>query len=347
MIQNSSNAAQNYTDLNALQSIRTLGKQDKEAALMEVAKQFESMFVNMMLSSMREASAVFEEDSLFSSPEGDFYQKMYDDQLALSLSSGSGMGLAPVIFRQMMSNYGDQKSVSDGIDHGRLQERRISVPVTVSPRLQQAMDEVEAELHKQPQTVIPASLEPVVSVDIASGKGGKGQQFATPADFVAAVYPLAEAVGAELGVDPKAIVAQAALETGWGKFMITDDQGRNSFNFFGIKADQRWAGERVEVMTHEFRQGIALKERAQFRSYASLEDGLRDYADFLQSASRYQDAIGNNLGADEYGYALQRAGYATDPQYGAKIQRISRSDTLNAALQQLNNTTLPGVRNDG
>ena len=345
MIQNSANVAQTYTDLNALQGIRTLGKQDKEAALMEVSKQFESMFVNMMLSSMREANAVFQEDSLFSSPEGDFYQKMYDDQLALSLSSGSGMGLAPVTFRQLMSNYGDPKAASTGLDHSRLQERRISIPV--SPRLQQTMQEVDAELTKQSDALsVPASASPAAS-DIAKGKGGKGQQFATPAAFVAAVYPLAKQVGEELGVDPKAIVAQAALETGWGKFMITDDQGRNSFNFFGIKADQRWAGERVEVMTHEFRQGIALKERAHFRSYASLEEGLRDYADFLQSASRYQDAIGNNLNADEYGYALQRAGYATDPQYGAKIQRISRSETLNDALQQLYSTTLPGGRNDG
>lgn len=346
MIQNPANAAQTYTDLNALQGIRTLSKQDKDAALMEVAKQFESMFVNMMLSSMRDASAVFEEDSLFSSPEGDFYQKMYDDQMALSLSSGSGVGLAPVIYRQLMTQYGDDKKSSTELDHSKLRDRRISIPVPVTPRLQQAMDEVNAALHEQ-SVPAPASDSTQLDTAVASGKGGKGQQFASPAEFVAALYPHAEKIAAAIGVDPKAIVAQAALETGWGKYMITDDQGRNSFNFFGIKADSRWQGERVDVMTHEFRQGVAMKERAQFRSYANLEDGLRDYADFLQSASRYQDAIGNDLSGDEYGFALQRAGYATDPQYGAKIQRISRSDTLNDALQQLQQVTLPGVRNDG
>src|SRR5690606_21510646 len=131
MINNNTNVAATYTDLNALQGIRKLGKQDQSAALMEVAKQFESMFVNMMMSSMRDASAVFEEDSLFSSPEGDFYQQMYDDQMALSLSNGGGMGLAPVIHRQLMSSYGNvNKDRSElPLDQGKLHDRRISVPI--------------------------------------------------------------------------------------------------------------------------------------------------------------------------------------------------------------------------
>ncbi|QQD22046.1 flagellar assembly peptidoglycan hydrolase FlgJ [Oceanospirillaceae bacterium ASx5O] len=351
MINNNTNVAATYTDINALQGIRKLGKQDQSAALMEVAKQFESMFVNMMMSSMRDASAVFEEDSLFSSPEGDFYQQMYDDQMALSLSNGGGMGLAPVIHRQLMNSYGNvNKDRSElPLDQGKLHDRRISVPI-YQP-LQQTLEQVDAELARQPGTPQASASEtvnsPAAAATIASGNGGKGQQFATPADFVAAVYPHAQTIGAELGVDPRAIVAQAALETGWGKHMITDEQGRNSHNFFGIKADQRWNGESVNVLTHEFRGGVAMKERAAFRSYASLEDGLRDYANFLQSGQRYQNAINNGLDADQYGYELQRAGYATDPQYGAKIQRISRSDTLNDALQQMQQSLLTGARNDG
>lgn len=344
MIQNSSNPSQVYTDLNALQGIRSLGKQDKSAALMEVAKQFESMFVNMMLSSMRQASAVLEEDSLLSSPEMDFYQKMHDDQMALSMSSGQGLGLAPVIYRQLMSSFGDEASAPKALDQSKLYDRRISLPLPSARRLDDTIAEVEAELQKQPADAATA-LTP--AAEIARGSGGKGQQFATPADFVAAVYPHAQVIGAQLDVDPKAIVAQAALETGWGKYMISDDQGRNSFNFFGIKADARWPGERVEVQTHEYRDGVAMKERAAFRSYASLEEGLSDYADFLQAGQRYQGAINNGLSADRYGYELQQAGYATDPAYGSKIQRISRSDTLNDALQQLQQATLSGARNDG
>src|SRR5690554_3386128 len=105
MIQTQNNASNVYTDINALQGIRTLGKENKDAALMEVAKQFESLFLNMMLTSMRQANAVFKEDSLIDSQEMDFYEKMYDDQLGLTLSSGDGMGLAKVMYQQLKSNY--------------------------------------------------------------------------------------------------------------------------------------------------------------------------------------------------------------------------------------------------
>ncbi|MCD8522540.1 MAG: flagellar assembly peptidoglycan hydrolase FlgJ [Saccharospirillaceae bacterium] len=357
MIQTQPQSAQIYTDLNALQGIRTLGKNDKSAALMEVAKQFESMFMNMMMSSMRDANKVFEEDSMFNSPETDFYRKMYDDQMALSLSGQQGTGLSQVIYRQLMANYGDHNNSPKELDQSKLFDRRARSPLSVSEpshirtspltatALSATMDEVDTELHQ-----LPAAAEKTIEIPLvaASGSGNKGQQFATPADFVAALYPLAEKVGAELGVEPKAIVAQAALETGWGKYMITDEQGRNSFNFFGIKADKRWQGDKVEVITHEFRDGQSVKERAEFRSYTSMEEGLRDYANFLQGTERYQSAIGQNLSASHYGHALQQAGYATDPQYGAKIQRISQSTTLNSALEQLRSSErLSGGRNDG
>lgn len=306
MIQTPTSVKQHaYTDLNALQNIRQLGKENKDAALMETAKQFESMFLNMVLRSMRQANAVFEEDSLFHSNQTEFYQGMLDDQMALSLSSGQGVGLAPVIYEQLQRAYGD-KSERPEIDQGKLFDRRVTSPISLAAKSADITQEFD---------------------------GAKGQQFASPEDFVAALYPAAEKVAAELGVDAKAIVAQAALETGWGKHMITDSQGHNSFNFFGIKADQRWSGERVQVTTHEFYGDKMVKENAHFRSYASLEEGLQDYAKFLQSSDRYQNALGKNLSANEYGHALQQSGYATDPQYGEKIQRIASSDIINTALK--------------
>ena len=110
MIQNQTNAASVFTDLNGLQSIRSLSKDDQDAAMQKVAQQFESMFISMMMKSMRDASDVFSEDSLFNSPETDFYQSMYDDQMALSLASGQGTGLAEVIHRQLMAQNGDGNS---------------------------------------------------------------------------------------------------------------------------------------------------------------------------------------------------------------------------------------------
>ena len=346
MIQTQTSSAQVYTDVNALQSIRTLGKQDKNAALMEVAKQFESMFLNMMLSSMRDANKVFGEDSLLSSPEMDFYEKMYDDQMAVSLSGQQGVGLSDVIYRQLMSSYGDSDGTVKELDQSKLSDRRISTPFIRSGRLDAALAEVTETLHNLPANSADEALPQ--NAQAATGAGGKGQQFATPAEFVAALYPLAEPVAEELGVDAKAIVAQAALETGWGKFMITDEQGRNSYNFFGIKADERWQGDAVTVTTHEYRDGVAVKENAAFRSYTSAAEGMRDYARFLQSAARYEQALGQGLTAEHYGQALQQAGYATDPQYGAKIHRISESSTLNSALQQLQpQAELQGAGTDG
>lgn len=372
-----------FTDLNSLQSIRQLGKADQSAALMQVARQFESMFLNMMLTSMRKANEVFSEDSLFNSPESSFYEGMLDNQMALGMagqgdgaSSGKGMGLADMIHRQLMSQYGVRAetgddavlsaSAADRIDQNKLHERRVA-----SLPLREALaevDEVLANRGKREQAGVaernntPAVGSGVTSVawqDTSPGRaanvsgnvrgaslrseadrlhtpaqvfsGGKGQQFASAEEFVAALYPHAEKVGAELGVDPRAIVAQAALETGWGKHMIEGSNGRNSFNFFGIKADQRWQGDSVTVTTHEVRNGVTLKEKAAFRAYDSLDEGLRDYASFLQS-SRYQNAIGQGLDADQYGFALQKAGYATDPRYGEKIRQIARGELLNQAL---------------
>ncbi len=338
-----SQPGQVYTDLNGLQGIRALGKTDEKAALMQVAKQFESMFVGMMLNSMRQANKVFEEESLFNSPESDFYQKMYDEQLSLSLSGDRGMGLAGVIYRQMMGNFGKDQSLPEAEpaaldDHG---EMPVLFQHKASPALQNALQEVDTELEKI--RTLPdeaAGNGEQAGEEAASGSGNKGKQFSSAHEFVAALYPHAQAVADELAVDPRAIIAQAALETGWGKYVISDDQGRNSFNFFGIKADSRWQGNSVEVATHEYRSGVKVQEQAHFRAYGSIEEGLRDYGDFLRSASRYQQAIGQGLTSDRYGYALQEAGYATDPQYGAKIQRISGSETLNEALDAVLNKVM-------
>jgi peptidoglycan hydrolase FlgJ len=376
-----------FTDLNSLQSIRQLGKADQSAALMQVARQFESMFLNMMLTSMRKANEVFSEDSLFNSPESSFYEGMLDNQMALGMagqgdgaSSGKGMGLADIIHRQLMSQYGVKAATSDDaelsasapdrIDQNKLYDRRVA-----SLPLRKAMAEVDEVLAHNGKrgpvgAAIPDSGSGITAAalqDTSPGRaatvsgsvrgvslrseadrshtpgqvfsGGKGQQFASAEAFVAALYPHAEKVGAELGVDPRAIVAQAALETGWGKHMIEDSNGRNSFNFFGIKADQRWQGDSVTVTTHEVRNGVTLKEKAAFRAYDSLDEGLRDYASFLQS-SRYQDAIGQGLDADQYGFALQKAGYATDPRYGEKIRQIARGELLNQALPTSPDTPL-------
>ena len=152
MIQSQSNAANVFTDINGLQDIRALGKNDQEAALKEVAKQFESMFMSMMLKSMRDASDVFSEDSLFNSPESDFYRNMYDDQLSVSLTSGQGTGLADVIHRQLMSQYGLDDKSTGVVDQSKIFDRRYSGLSTAMQRVEEVarlgenmLDEVIAQ----------------------------------------------------------------------------------------------------------------------------------------------------------------------------------------------------------
>ena len=136
-----------------------------------------------------------------------------------------------------------------------------------------------------------------------------------------------------MGVEPKAIMAQAALETGWGKFIIHQADGKNSHNLFGIKADHRWNGESARVSTLEYRNGIAKKEVAPFRSYDSYEHSLRDYGKFILNSSRYTDAVKNGESIKAYSEGLQNGGYATDPNYAKKIQRIAGGDVLNQAIE--------------
>ena len=151
--------------------------------------------------------------------------------------------------------------------------------------------------------------------------------FPTAAAFVDAIAPYAKAAANELGVDVKGIIAQAALETGWGQHIIAGDNGSPSFNFFGIKSNANWAGNTADVKTLEYRNGIAAKETATFRSYKSMDDAFQDYISFLKDNPRYKQAIANTSTAKEWGFQLQQAGYATDPNYGKKIASIvSRLD---------------------
>jgi len=149
------------------------------------------------------------------------------------------------------------------------------------------------------------------------------------------IWPLAVRAGEKLGVNPRAIVAQAALETGWGSRQIRDDAGVSGNNLFGIKADRGWTGERVTVSTLEYEGGLPKPQRAQFRAYPDLATGFEDYVRFLQGNPRYSDALRAGGSAGDYAERLQSAGYATDPRYAEKIRSIIASPILGAVSPAL------------
>jgi flagellar protein FlgJ len=142
-------------------------------------------------------------------------------------------------------------------------------------------------------------------------------------DFVRSMLPLAREAGAQLGVDPHTLVAQAALETGWGKSVPATPSGDSSFNLFGIKAGARWSGPSAAAPTREFEAGAPVRKVASFRSYDSAADSFRDYAGLIRNNPRYADAVGAGTDVAAFASALQQGGYATDPQYAQKVTALA------------------------
>jgi flagellar protein FlgJ len=157
-------------------------------------------------------------------------------------------------------------------------------------------------------------------------KLGKSEVFSSPEDFIEKVLPVAEQAAKTLNLEPKYLVAQAALETGWGKHVIDNEAGQSSFNFFGIKADQRWQGDTAIATTHEFIEGKKLTVKEPFRSYNSIEESFNDYVNFIKNSDRYKSAVASSDNGEAYAKELQNSGYATDPNYAVKIARIANSD---------------------
>lgn len=311
--------AQIYTDFSGLNAMKTQARTDKQAALEQVAKQFESLFLAEMLKSMRKAGDVFAEGNYLNSNESEFYRDMFDSQVSLSMANGSGTGLAEALVRQLSRDV-------PGMDNqgGRLAGHKASladydrsVPA-ISRDLPERIQAVE-QVARSADRDKPESVKAIGDLPLV---------FESPEHFVSELMPFAQRIGQESGIDPRLMVAQAALETGWGRHMIKGDGDQPSFNLFGIKADTRWSGEAVSITTTEFRGGVPMRERADFRAYPDYEASFRDYVDFLNSNPRYKDVLASADEPEVFADKLQEAGYATDPEYGSKIRRIMNRDSL-------------------
>ncbi|MGY5449764.1 flagellar assembly peptidoglycan hydrolase FlgJ [Agarivorans sp. MS3-6] len=309
----------NYHDLASLDELRSSAQKDPNKALNQVASQFEAMFMQMLLKQMRKSNALFENDSPLNNRHTQTYRDMHDNQMALELSSSGALGLADLIVAQLNPAAANMTpaSVLRGGQNIDLEQRaldakssvgkEIAVSTSVTAAVKETLDKV---------SINRDSLEKPQQVDAA-----KGQSFATPSEFIETLLPIAKKWAVDKGIEPMAIVAQAALESGWGKKVIANNDGTSSHNLFGIKADKRWQGDKAVVNTLEYRDGQAKQERAAFRSYDSFEESVKDYLSFVEGP-RYQQAVANGMDAKRYAAELQNAGYATDPQYANKIGQI-------------------------
>ena len=154
----------------------------------------------------------------------------------------------------------------------------------------------------------------------------------SPAEFVNRLMPSIRRAAAALGVDPKGMLAQAALETGWGQRMPRNADGSPSHNLFGIKAGDEWTGPKAATDTMEVQNGVAVQRRASFRAYGSIEESVNDFANLLKNSPRYRDVLAAGGDPQAYVDSIAKSGYATDPEYGNKLNQILRSDTLQSAV---------------
>ena len=164
-----------------------------------------------------------------------------------------------------------------------------------------------------------AQAEVLGNQSIKTFQSFKTAAFNDAQSFIEQLYPAAQHAAQQLGIDPKALLAQAAIETGWGKHMIHNTSGQNSHNLFGIKADRRWQGDRAMVNTIEFEQGVAATKKASFRMYDSFAESMQDYVGFVKQNPRYEEAVKQTQSPQDYFSELQKAGYATDPEYANKV----------------------------
>ncbi|MEE2763913.1 MAG: flagellar assembly peptidoglycan hydrolase FlgJ [Pseudomonadota bacterium] len=310
--------AQVYTDFSGLNALKSQARNDKQAALEEVARQFESLFLSEMLKSMRKAGDVFAEGNYLNSSQSEFYRDMFDSQLSLTMAKGQGTGLAEALVRQL----GQQVPGLDS-EGGKLAGHKASLA-----DYDRSLPPLSSRLPAQLEQV--NEVAGVTSAAAAAPESDRAlpERFDSPEQFVRELLPVAERIAGDSGIDPKLMVAQAALETGWGRHMITGDDQRPSFNLFGIKADRRWSGDSVTITTTEFREGVPMKERADFRAYPDYEASFRDYVAFLESNPRYREVLSVADQPEVFADKLQEAGYATDPNYGAKIRQIMNRDSL-------------------
>lgn len=318
--------AQNFLDINGLNTIRqgskSNNKASKDEALEQAAKQFEGIFMQMLMKSMRKAQDVLASDSPFNSESTKFYRDMHDQQMSLELSNNGSLGLSELIVRQLG---GDTENFTPHTilrGNGNLDDRaniKIAQPAplsTIAIVNDSTADQDPSEDRQTNGSVVAKMVNKMQT-----------PTFEQPKDFVTALTADAKRVEQQIKVPFEVVIAQAALETGWGQKIIKTKSGESSNNLFNIKADSRWPGEKVHKETLEYEKGAMVKKREPFRVYESISQSVNDYLNFLTNNERYQGALENSKNVEQFLHSLQGAGYATDPNYASKIMGTLRTVT--------------------
>lgn len=322
-----------YMNMQQFSELKLSARQHSRDASKAAAQQFEGLFVQMMLKNMRAAAVV---DPSQHSSNMDFYMDMHDKQMALMMSQQGGIGIAGLIEKQLnrFLPEGQESAADPGNELPVFQMPEIPARKLPLAEMNYVPANPAVSTHELDATVATTDA----SIATSSLQGEILEPFTgwdNANSFVADLWPHAEQAAQRLGVSASVLVAQSALETGWGQHAMKKPDGSIAFNLFGIKANHGWQGQSVNQQTLEFRNGAMQRESAQFRAYDSVAEAMDDYVDFVQSNPRYARAL-QHAGSDRhYIENLHRGGYATDPDYADKIINIMQQPTLNNALAAL------------
>jgi len=283
-----------YADTTHLQQYKS---RNDQKSLSYAAKEFESLYLQMLLKSMREAGQAFG-SSMGTNHYISQYQSMYDSQLANHIAHHGGIGMADSINKQLASYVGKPPT-----EENAAQEHTLNI-----------------------SSLIGKKLAPNINKNITLQQIDTFAEFTTPREFIDKLTPLVTSAANELGIAPELLLAQAALESGWGQHTL------DSRNLFGIKADSTWQKTKsfVNTKTHEFLNGVKSSVVDKFRSYKSYQESVTDYVSFVKNNPRYQQALSVAAHPEQYMRELQKAGYATDPHYADKVLNIYNKIGMNA-----------------
>jgi len=282
----------NYYDFASLKELKNETQDHKQEQLKAIASQLESVFLQLVMKNMQDANDAFKSD-MFASDQQDFYKDMLNQQMSLSLSKAGGIGLAEMIVKQLQGG-----ATSTSLPVVKTVEGTQS-PIVVSTK------PIHIQLKAEGEQSLAQVEAPTRSEDVN--------------DFVKSVLPFAKQVARIIGIDPKLLVAQSALETGWGKHFIRDQSQVSVNNLFGMKA--HGSQPKVAALTTEYVDNKPVREVAEFKSYASMLESFLDYVSLLQT-KRYEKALANAEDPKAFLTELQNAGYATDPEYANKVLAI-------------------------
>lgn len=290
-------------DARELGQLRQGAKTNSPEALKGAATQFEAMFINMMMKSMRDAVP---QEGLMDNQQTKMFTSMLDQQLSQTMAK-RGMGLADMLVRQMTQNSSAQALAIGG--------EGAPTPGATAAALQAYMPDARAARGATSAFDVAAPTQ--------TGRSASGRpQAAHVRNFQDKLESHAQEASAATGIPAKFMLGQAALETGWGKREIRNADGTNSHNLFGIKAGKGWTGKTTDVVTTEYVNGVPQRRVEKFRAYDSYADSFKDYARLLSKNPRYEKVMDSTNDAAGFARGLQRAGYATDPLYAAKLERI-------------------------